>query len=55
MAEWAHGQGFAYVADGKADDSVVTGTLAGKPFKLERGRASRDYIRGDELRARAEL
>ena len=55
VAEWAHGQGFAYVADGKSDGFVVTGSLAGKPFKLERGRASRDYIRGDELRARAEL
>ena len=55
VAEWAHGRGFVYVADGKADGFVATGILAGKPFKLERGRASRDYIRGDELRARAEL
>ena len=55
VAEWAHGQGFAYAADGKADGFVVTGIVAGKPFKLERGRASRDYIHGDELRARGEL
>lgn len=55
VAEWAHGQGFAYAADGKTDGFVVTGTVAGKLFKLERGRATRDYIHGAELRARAEL
>jgi hypothetical protein len=57
VAEWAGAMDFAYTgaADGKATGFVVTGEVAGKPFKLERGRASRDYIRGDELRARAEL
>ncbi|TFZ09025.1 hypothetical protein EZ216_03880 [Ramlibacter humi] len=33
----------------------VDGKVGGKPWKLEWGRASRKYIKGEELRARAEL
>lgn len=33
----------------------MTGRLVGKPWKLERGRPSRNFIVGEELRARAEL
>ena len=34
---------------------AMTGSMGGKPWKLECGRSSRDYIRGYELRAKAEL
>jgi hypothetical protein len=59
LARWATAQGYSYTAidtaKGPGKGFTVTGEVAGKPFKLERGRASRDYIHGDELRARAEL
>ena len=34
---------------------AMTGYLVQKPWRLECGRSSRDYIRGDELRAKAEV
>ena len=34
---------------------VVTGKTGNKPWKLERGKSTRDYILVDELSARAEL
>lgn len=55
VAEWAVGLGFAYEAFSEAKGFALSGKVAGKPFKLERGRSSRDYIRGEELRARGEL
>jgi hypothetical protein len=54
VSEWAGTRGFSYTGmDGKG--FALKGTISGKPWKMERGRASRDYIRGEELRARAEL
>ena len=34
---------------------ALTGTTSSRPWTLECGRSSRDYIRGDELRAKADL
>lgn len=55
VSEWASAQGFAYTGHGEGNGFAMTGQVSGKPWKLERGRSSRDYIRGEELRARAEL
>jgi len=52
---WAGKQGFDYASAGKDQGLVLSGKILGKPWKLESGASSRDYIRGQELRARAEL
>ena len=54
-ADWARAQGLSFASSGEGKGFVITGRLLGKPWKLERGRSSRNYIHGDELRARAEL
>jgi hypothetical protein len=55
MSEWAGTQGFSYFHQDKGLGFLLTGQVRGKPWKLECGASSRDYIVGDELRARAEL
>lgn len=55
ISEWAGLQGLAYSSRGEGKGFVVDGKVAGKPWRMERGRPSRDFIRGEELRARAEL
>ena len=55
VSEWAGTQGFSYASQGAGQGFVLTGKVSGKPWKLESGATSRDYIVGDELRARAEL
>jgi hypothetical protein len=60
VSEWAGLQGFSVQAPSSAGRSVADGfTLGGKvrgtPWKLVLGAASRDYVHGKELRARAEL
>ena len=55
VSQWAGTKGFAYTGHGDSPAFAVTGKIGNKPWKLERGRSSRDYIRGEELRARAEL
>ncbi|MDP1739486.1 MAG: hypothetical protein Q8M51_01415 [Polaromonas sp.] len=55
VSEWAGTHGFSYSGPEKGQGLVLSGKIRGKPWKLESGAASRDYIRGEELRARAEL
>ncbi len=55
VSQWAGVHGFSYTALGAGNGFAVAGSAAGKPFKLERGASTRDYIHGDELRARAEM
>ena len=55
LSQWAGVHGFSYSALGAGNGFSVEGTAAGKPFKLERGASTRDYMHGDELRARAEM
>jgi hypothetical protein len=55
IAAWAGSQGFSFAAAGEGKGFSLTGTVDNKPWKLECGRSSRDYILGEELRARAEL
>ena len=58
VSNWAATKGFAFTGlDSKRGGKgfTLTGMIGHKPWKLERGKSSRDYIRGEELRARAEL
>ena len=55
VSEWAETHGFSYTGLGEGKGFSLAGKVGGKPWKLERGKSSRDYIRGEELRARAEL
>lgn len=55
VSEWASTHGFSYSSQGKDKGLVLSGKIRGKPWKLESGASSRDYIRGEELRTRAEL
>jgi hypothetical protein len=55
VSEWAGTQGFGYSSQGQGTGLVLTGKVGTKPWKLETGRASRDYIHGEEIRARADL
>ena len=55
VSEWAGTQGFSYWDPGSGRGFTLTGEVSGRPWKLELGAPSRDYIIGEELRARAEL
>ena len=55
MSDWAQSQGFSYAGLGEGKGFSIGGKVGDKVWKLERGNASRDYIHGQELRARAEL
>ena len=55
MSEWAATQGFAFSADGSGHGVALEGKVANKPWRLQLGRPTRNYIMGEEVRARAEL
>ena len=55
VSEWAGTRGFSYSGTGDGKGFALKGSVANRPWKLERGKASRDYIRGEELRARGEI
>jgi hypothetical protein len=54
VSEWAtlNGVTMSFSAPGKA---AMQGKVGGKPWRMEVGRPTRNYITGEELRARAEL
>ena len=52
---WASAQGFACSGLGEDKGFSITGQVGSSAWRLELGRSSREYIRGQELRARAEL
>ena len=54
VSEWAATQGLVFSAD-QTGSLVLKGQIQDRPWRLERGRPTRDYIVGDELRARAQL
>lgn len=54
VSEWAATQGFAFSMQG-AGRLVLEGKVGGRPWRMELGKPSREYIRTEELRARAEL
>jgi hypothetical protein len=55
VSEWAHTQGFAFSVDGSGTEIALEGKVGGKPWRMQLGRPTRNYILGEELRARAEL
>ena len=55
VSEWAGVQGFSYRSVNDSTGFSLAGKIGNRPWKLERGSATRDYIHGEELRARAEL
>ena len=55
VSEWAATQGFAFSVDNTGQEIVLEGRIGGKPWRMQLGRATRNYILGEELRARAEL
>lgn len=55
VSEWAGTQGFSFAGHENGLSFALEGHVDGKPWRMERGRPSRNFIRGEELRARAEL
>ncbi len=55
VAEWADQQGYTFSGQSKSKSLAIDGKLKGKPWRLEVGVPQRNFIRGEELRARAEL
>lgn len=55
VSEWAQTQGFAIGLVGKGGAIALQGRVSERPWRMEIGAPSRKYIRGEELRARAEL
>lgn len=55
VSEWAGIQGFAFSSEGPDEHLALQGKVGGKPWRMELGHSSRNYIRGKELRGRAEL
>lgn len=55
VALWAAEQGFSYASVADRPGFSIAGQMDKKPWRLECGEATRDYMQGDELRARAEL
>lgn len=55
MLDWGLALGLKDAQPKDEKTFAMTGLLAGKPWKIECSRSTRDYIVGTELRARAEL
>ncbi|MES2974789.1 MAG: hypothetical protein V4757_14335 [Pseudomonadota bacterium] len=53
VSEWAGTQGFAFSGQGNA--FALDGKVGNKTWRMERGKPSRNFIRGEELRGRCEL
>jgi hypothetical protein len=54
LSEWAATQGFGFSADATTG-VALEGRVGGKPWRLQIGAPTRNYILGEEVRARAEL
>lgn len=54
VSEWASTHGMSFAADG-AGGARLEGEVLGRRWRLERGKPTRDYVVGEELRARADL
>jgi hypothetical protein len=55
VSEWAATQGFGFSIDDAGQNIALEGRVGGRAWRLQLGRPSRDYIFGEEIRARAEL
>jgi hypothetical protein len=55
VSEWAATQGFGLSFDSTAQQVALEGSIRGKPWRMQLGSPSREYIRGEEVRGRAQL
>ncbi len=55
VSEWAQTQGFGFSVIGHGHEIALEGKVGNKPWRLQLGRPTRNYILGEEVRARAEL
>ncbi len=55
VSEWAATQGFEFSLPGGSQNFAVQGKVGTRKWRMEVGRPSREYISGEELRARADL
>lgn len=55
MSEWASTRGFGFSSSDNGGALGLEGRIRGKRWRMELGRPSRNFIRGEELRGRAEL
>ncbi len=55
VSEWAASRGMSFSGGTLGSTVSMQGKVGGRNWKMELGRPSRDYIAGEELRARAEL
>lgn len=55
VSEWAASRGMTFSNAALSSAVSMQGRVGGRPWKMELGKPSRDYIGGEELRARAEL
>lgn len=55
LSEWAHSRGMTFSNAPLSSAVSMQGKVGGRSWKMELGRPTRDYISGEELRARAEL
>ena len=54
VSEWAATRGLSFSQSASGSTVSMQGKVAGRPWRLELGRPTRDYINGEELRAHAE-
>lgn len=55
VSEWANLQGFRASEHRDGSGYRLQGSVGDKPWRMEQGYPSRDFIRGQELRARGEM
>jgi hypothetical protein len=55
VSEWAASRGMTFSSGALGNTMSMQGKVGSRTWKMELGRPSRDYISGEELRARAEL
>lgn len=54
VSEWAGTQGFGFSVDA-AENIALEGKVGGRPWRIHLGKPTRNYIFGEEVRARGEL
>lgn len=55
LSEWASTRGFGFTTSDTSGALGLEGKIGGKRWRMELGRPTRNFIRGEELRGRAEL
>ena len=55
MSEWASTRGFGFSSSENGGNLGLEGKIRGRRWRMELGRPTRNLIRGEELRGRAEL